>query len=175
MSSQMFFGSRLTSFCCKLWSSADLIIAGLNCISRNILKPGWRSLQKIFLHSLVCFSIYLNNVHIFPWKLMDITKQSIAISAPRHAVSDANCEIYNDQYSETNVMHFLFNLLRIKGLYVFRALLAHPQETLQKRHLVCCVRVMSVGSKPGSSNIPSAVCVAPPDDEQVMLETCRGP
>jgi hypothetical protein len=49
------------------------------------------------------------------------------------------------QYSEANVMHFLFNLLRIKGLYMFRALLAHPQEALQKRHLVYCVRVMSVG------------------------------
>jgi hypothetical protein len=34
------------------------------------------------------------------------------------------------QYSETNVMHFLFNLLRIKGLYMFRALLAHPHEAL---------------------------------------------
>jgi hypothetical protein len=34
------------------------------------------------------------------------------------------------QYSETNVMHFLFNLLRIKVLYMFRALLAHPQEAL---------------------------------------------
>jgi hypothetical protein len=31
------------------------------------------------------------------------------------------------QYSETNVMHFLFSLLSIKGLYMFRALLAHPQ------------------------------------------------
>jgi hypothetical protein len=28
-------------------------------------------------------------------------------------------------------------------------------------------------SNPGS-NIPSAVSVAPPEDEQVMLETCRG-
>jgi hypothetical protein len=28
------------------------------------------------------------------------------------------------QYSETDGMHFLFSLLRIKGLYVFRALLA---------------------------------------------------
>jgi hypothetical protein len=36
----------------------------------------------------------------------------------------------DDQYSEANVMHFLFNLLRIKGLYMFRALLAHPQEAL---------------------------------------------
>jgi hypothetical protein len=42
-------------------------------------------------------------------------------------------------------MHFLFNLLRIKGLYIFRALLAHPQEVLRKRHLVYCLRVMSVG------------------------------
>jgi hypothetical protein len=49
------------------------------------------------------------------------------------------------QYSETNVMHFLFSLLRIKGLYMYWALLAHPQEALHKRHLVYCVCVMSVG------------------------------
>jgi hypothetical protein len=35
-------------------------------------------------------------------------------------------------------MHFSFNLLRIKDLYMFRALLAHPQEALNKRHLVYC-------------------------------------
>jgi hypothetical protein len=69
------------------------------------------------------------------------------------------------QHSETNVMHFSFNVLRIKGLYMFRALLAHPQEVLHKRHLVYCVRVMSVGiTRIGvdARNIPSAVCVAPP-------------
>jgi hypothetical protein len=49
------------------------------------------------------------------------------------------------QYNETNVMHFSFNLLRIKSLYMFRALLAQLQEALQKRHLVYCVRIMSVG------------------------------
>jgi hypothetical protein len=49
------------------------------------------------------------------------------------------------QNSETNVMHFFLNLLRIKGLYIFRALLAHPQEVLHKRHLLYCVRVVSVG------------------------------
>jgi hypothetical protein len=49
------------------------------------------------------------------------------------------------QYNETNAMHFSFNLLRIKGLYMFRALLAHLQEALHKRRLVYCVRVMSVG------------------------------
>jgi hypothetical protein len=43
------------------------------------------------------------------------------------------------QYSETNVMHFLFNLLRTEGLYMFRALLAHPQKALHKHHLVYCM------------------------------------
>jgi hypothetical protein len=31
-------------------------------------------------------------------------------------------------YSETNLMHFIFSILRIKYLFIFRALLAHPQE-----------------------------------------------
>jgi hypothetical protein len=47
------------------------------------------------------------------------------------------------QYNETNLMNFLFNLLRINSLYVFRALLVHPQGALNKRHLVYCMRVMS--------------------------------
>jgi hypothetical protein len=41
-------------------------------------------------------------------------------------------------------MHFSLNLLKIKGLYMFRALLAHTQEALHKLQLVFCVR-MSVG------------------------------
>jgi hypothetical protein len=53
--------------------------------------------------------------------------------------------LYTFQYSETYVMYFLFNLLRIKGLYMFPALLAHPQETLHRRHLVYCLSVLSVG------------------------------
>jgi hypothetical protein len=55
-----------------------------------------------------------------------------------------NCDIdiYNFQYGETNVMHSLSNLLRIESLYMFRALLAHLQEALHKRHLVYCVRVV---------------------------------
>jgi hypothetical protein len=86
-----------------------------------------------------------------------------------------------NQYDETNVTRFSFTLLRIKSLYMFRALIAHPQEALHKRHLVYCVRIMSVGSATISvkltyvCNITSAVCVTPPEDEQVMLETFRGP
>jgi hypothetical protein len=78
----------------------------------------------------------------------------------------------DSQYSETNVMHFLFSLLRIKGLYMFRALLAHPQETAHKRYLVFCMRAMSAAH---ARSIPIATCVPPPENEQVMLETCRGP
>jgi hypothetical protein len=91
--------------------------------------------------------------------------------------------LYVNQHSETNMIHFLFNLLRIKGLNMFRALLAHLQEALHQRHLLYCVRVMSVGcTRIGvhptditRTNITSAVGVAPPEDEQVMLKTCRDP
>jgi hypothetical protein len=33
-----------------------------------------------------------------------------------------------NQYSQTNVKLFSFNFVKNKGLYLFRALLAHPQE-----------------------------------------------
>jgi hypothetical protein len=62
-------------------------------------------------------------------------------------------EHLRNQYSETNVMHFLFSLLRIKGLYMFRALLPHLQEAFHKRHLVYCVRVMSVGCYHWSTSV----------------------
>jgi hypothetical protein len=55
------------------------------------------------------------------------------------------CKWSRAQYNETSVMHFSFSLLRIKGLYMFRALFAHLQEVLHKRHLVYCMRIMSVG------------------------------
>jgi hypothetical protein len=44
---------------------------------------------------------------------------------------------------------------------MFRTLFAHSQQVLHIRHLVYCVRAMSVGCSP--------------EDEQIMLETCRGP
>jgi hypothetical protein len=39
--------------------------------------------------------------------------------------------------------------LRVKGLYMFRGLLDHPQEVLHKRHLVYCVRVIFQLAAPG--------------------------
>jgi hypothetical protein len=67
------------------------------------------------------------------------------------------------------MMHFSFNLLRIKALYLFRILLAHPQEALHKGHLV---------SQPTDiirTQYTKGRCAAPPEDEQGMLETCVGP
>jgi hypothetical protein len=49
------------------------------------------------------------------------------------------------QHSETNVMNFLFNLLRIKNIYMFRALLTHPQEAIHTWRLVYCLSVILVG------------------------------
>jgi hypothetical protein len=63
------------------------------------------------------------------------------------------------QYNETNVMHFSFNLFRIKdrGCVTIAVQSWLSQLTLN------------------ASNIPSTVCIAPPEDEKVMLETRRGP
>jgi hypothetical protein len=45
----------------------------------------------------------------------------------------------------------------MNDLYMFRALLAHPQEVQHKRQLVYCVRVMSVGfTRIGVHPIPGA-------------------
>jgi hypothetical protein len=54
-----------------------------------------------------------------------------------------HCPIFSGMKPTWCTFHSI--LLRIKGLCMFRALLAHPQEALHKRNLVYCVRVLSVG------------------------------
>jgi hypothetical protein len=108
------------------------------------------------------------------------SKRLLASSASKGAQFSRNTKVRYRQNSETNPMHFLFNLLRIMDLYMIRALLSHPQELLHKRNLLYCVRVISVGCIRikvdfNSRNIPSEACAGPPKDEQVMLETYRGP
>jgi hypothetical protein len=51
---------------------------------------------------------------------------------------------FSNKYDGINVIHFSFNLLRFKGLYMFRP---QPQEALHKRHCttVYCVRTVSIG------------------------------
>jgi hypothetical protein len=62
---------------------------------------------------------------------------------------------------------------------MFRTLLAHPQEVLNKQHLAYCMHIMSVGCSTTvaklqpchsqltlyAGNIPNAVFVAPPEGE----------
>jgi hypothetical protein len=100
------------------------------------------------------------------------------------------------QYSETKSMHFLFNLLILKGLCMFRALLAHPQEEphcdswyiacyvswLLGQLVYCVLRQLAAQGLEGvqakwqhTSNVPSAAGAVHPGEEQAMLEKCRSP
>jgi hypothetical protein len=57
---------------------------------------------------------------------------------------------------------------------MFRALLAYPQEVQNSGswYIAC---VLCQLTAPGlTRNTPGVACVAPLEDEQVMLETCRG-
>jgi hypothetical protein len=81
--------------------------------------------------------------------------------------------IYNTVYSSSSIVKptwctFHSILLKIKGIYMFRALLDHSQEAVYKQHLVYCVHVI-VCMTLHARNIPSAVCVAPPEDEQTAI------
>jgi hypothetical protein len=71
---------------------------------------------------------------IVPGKYSANYSQSLPIGLCGRCQDEVHPHRY--QYNETNVMHFSFNLLEFKGLYMFRALLAHPQEALYKRNLV---------------------------------------
>jgi hypothetical protein len=54
---------------------------------------------------------------------------------------------------------------------MFRALLAHPQEALHKRRVGELCAVVDVGWSQDVGRRQS--CVVPPEDGQVMRETCR--
>jgi hypothetical protein len=86
------------------------------------------------------FRVFIHSRNTMYWKV-----DSCVSSFEDEPITDVGKQHALYQYSETNVMHLLFSLLRIKSFYMFRALLAHPQDTPHKRHLVCCVRVMLVG------------------------------
>jgi hypothetical protein len=89
------------------------------------------------------FYVIRNSVLVFDRVLTSRCPVPVELSA--HSDIKIFLELRKVQYNETKVLHFLFSVLRIKGLYMFRALLAHPQDALHKRLLIYCVRVMSVG------------------------------
>jgi hypothetical protein len=52
-----------------------------------------------------------------------------------------NGEVKMSDDSIRNILNVLLTV-HLKGLYMFRTLLSHPQEALHKRNLVYCVRIM---------------------------------
>jgi hypothetical protein len=61
---------------------------------------------------------------------------------------------------------------------MFRARLAHLQEALNKQQMVVLCLLAAVPLQPwqqptDARSVPIVVCAAPPEDEQVVLETCR--
>jgi hypothetical protein len=64
----------------------------------------------------------------------------------RHRDAPADC-----RYSDTNVKHILFNLLRIRASTCFEQKLLILRRRYTKRHFVYCVRVMSVSCYQGGS------------------------
>jgi hypothetical protein len=95
----------------------------------------------LFMHKEYTMNVQQKVQSACPRNYLEIsTKTHTSVSTKWHQAN-----LLLDQYSETNVMHLLFSLLRIKGLYMFQALLAHLQEALHKWHLVYCMRVMSLG------------------------------
>jgi hypothetical protein len=59
---------------------------------------------------------------------MYIFDKSLHFFSSLTAINSSTIKPIVPQYSETNVMHILFTSLRIKGLWMFRASLAHPQK-----------------------------------------------
>jgi hypothetical protein len=115
------------------------------------MHSGQMSTEKIPVYTSPCGKLHLRVILIFFYEDMSLpthptTSRSPFTTASSSAFFHRTRGIASvSKYNETNVMHFSFILLRIKSLYMFRALIAHPQEALHKRHLVYCVRIMSVG------------------------------
>jgi Zn-finger protein len=105
--------------------------------------------DKKHFPNLNCSYFFLSVTRIWcycPWLVHDwLNRPGLKVrSSKAHLMFCWPCTIVY-HCNETNVMHFSSNLLRIRGLFMFRVLLAHPREVLNKRHLVYCVRTISVG------------------------------
>jgi hypothetical protein len=86
------------------------------------------------LHNAVCVYLY-GSVSTFRYdNLFQVCDTVYGV----RRLTDLMCLpcIIVQRYSEINVMYFSFNLLGIKDRYMFRALLAHPQEALHKLHKI---------------------------------------
>jgi hypothetical protein len=78
-------------------------------------------------------------------------------------------------YNETNVMHFSFSLLRIRVSLCFEhyLLILRRRNTNGTWYIAWCQLAATRNGVKLLSSTPTSACVAPPEDKQVMLRTCR--
>jgi hypothetical protein len=111
------------------------------CIPRKVHKN--QHTVIFFMYSPNCFT-HLWLVHKLPYAVFNArfqlcfkqknTGPSVLLEVSTH-LQRYCVPVY--QNNETNVMHFSFSLLKIKGFYMFRALLAHPQEAVPRLQFQC--------------------------------------
>jgi hypothetical protein len=74
---------------------------------------------------------------------------------------------------------YLVYCVRVMSAGCTRIEVEHSNAGAANMHITCTIAVSLQSWHTQLTlhprNIPSAFCVAPPEDEQVMLETCRGP
>jgi hypothetical protein len=86
--------------------------------ARRFISIRFSNVRRPFIQTLLQFA------------LQNLSFQVSAFWKRNHALMFCWPRITVYQESETNVIHFLIILLRIKSFYIFRALLTHPQEAL---------------------------------------------
>jgi hypothetical protein len=87
--------------------------------------------EKFKTHTACSITFFYRAAYEMVWKnTVECDRPQLTIWRMRIAcwLTKATYTYAQYQYIETNVMHSLFSLLRIKGLYMFRALLAHLQD-----------------------------------------------
>jgi hypothetical protein len=108
----------------------------------------WYRLHSPGFVSCALHSCYVLQNHNFLLSVMMSKLCNFLLRSLLNGITMYNIHMFNHLLLSVqlkNVIHCLFNLLRIKDLYMFWAMLVHPQEVLHKWHLVYCVCVMSVG------------------------------
>jgi hypothetical protein len=89
------------------------------------------------------------------------------------------CTVY--QHNGTDEMHFSFSFLRFKGLYMFRITclsLGGASQTalgVLRAYKVSETAIVAQSTDIIRTQYTRCRLWAPPEDEQVMLETCKGP
>jgi hypothetical protein len=112
------------------------ILIGISCIGWDINLHQWIYVSK---------KCILVQYRTWRWQHVDLNTWLPILSCLTLNIDLHSSYVYVrqlDQYSENNVVHFLFNLLRIKDLYMFRdtsstPFLVQPTDITRTQHTKC--------------------------------------